>query len=149
MLRLLLLCLLSLSLISCATTGKKNVAGEDREPPPERQNTLPSSIAEQNKYISLANLSYLQQGKRYFHDGYYKKSMMLFLPLACDGNCEAQYAVGYMYYYGYGVTQDTDVGHFWIKRSAEQGYEPAQDALRLIEKNEVLKHKTKRIGTEF
>ncbi|MBX3709944.1 MAG: sel1 repeat family protein [Gammaproteobacteria bacterium] len=76
--------------------------------------------------------SELQQGKRYFHDGYYRRAMRQLLPLACDGNAEAQYAVGYMYYYGLGVAQDTDVGDFWIKRSANQGYAPAIQALHLI-----------------
>ena len=134
MLRGLLICLLSLSMIGCATTGKKQTI--DNDPEPKVGNTLPSTITEQNKFMIPANQSYLQQGKRYFHDGFYKRSMMLFLPLACDGNPEAQYAVGYMYYYGYGVTQDTDVGYFWIRRSAEQEYLPAVDALALIEKQD-------------
>lgn len=82
---------------------------------------------------SLYNESYLQQGKRYFQDGYYKRAMQDLLPLATDGNDEAQYAVGYMYYYGYGVAQDTQVGHFWIKRSAEKGFEPAKKALEMIQ----------------
>lgn len=76
--------------------------------------------------------SELQQGQRYFEQGYYKKAMQDLLPLACDGNPQAQYAVGYMYYYGYGVAQDTDVGYFWIKRSADQHYEPAVKAIRLM-----------------
>lgn len=75
----------------------------------------------------------LQQGKRYFEQGYYKRAMQELLPLACDGNPEAQYAVGYMYYYGYGVAQDTDVGYFWMKRAADQGYPPAIKALTMIE----------------
>ena len=81
---------------------------------------------------SPAVSSELAYGKRLFSDGYYKRAMHDLLPLACDGNAEAQYAVGYMYYYGYGVTQDTDVGSFWINRSAKQGYQPAQDALSMI-----------------
>ena len=79
----------------------------------------------------------LQQGKRSFENGYYKSAMRDLLPAAAGGNAEAQYAVGYMYYYGYGVTQDTDVGHFWIKRAANQHYMPAIKALELINKNQV------------
>ncbi|VVC75079.1 hypothetical protein AQUSIP_03550 [Aquicella siphonis] len=77
--------------------------------------------------------SELNQGKRYFEQGYYKRAMHELLPIACDGNAEAQYAVGYMYYYGLGVAQDTDVGHFWIMRSASKGYPPAIKALEMIE----------------
>lgn len=78
-------------------------------------------------------MSRLEQGKRDFNDGYFKSAMHELLPLACDGSAEAQYAVGYMYYYGYGVGQDTDVGYFWIKRSADKHYPPAQEALHMIE----------------
>lgn len=102
--RILLICLLSLSLTACASTH----------------------------YQSPAVSSELAYGKRLFNEGYYKRAMHDLLPLACDGNAEAQYAVGYMYYYGLGVTQDTDVGSFWIHRSASQGYKPAQDALEMI-----------------
>jgi TPR repeat protein len=77
--------------------------------------------------------SELQQGKRNFEQGYYRRAMSDLLPLACDGVPEAQYAVGYMYYYGYGVAQDTEVGYFWIKRSADQHYAPAVQALNVIE----------------
>ena len=82
--------------------------------------------------ISTKTASDLAQGKRYFVAGYYKRAMHQLLPLACDGNPEAQYAVGYMYYYGYGVTQDTDIGYFWIKRAADQHYPPAIQALTTI-----------------
>lgn len=77
--------------------------------------------------------SELEQGKRDFDGGYYQRAMRLLLPLACDGNAEAAYAVGYMYYYGYGVAQDTFVGTFWIIRSANQGFVPAKLALRSIQ----------------
>ena len=105
MMRLLLLSLLSLSLLACTTMKMK----------------------------SPADMSWLAQGKRDFENGYYKRAMQELLPLACDGNAEAQYAVGYMYYYGYGVSQDTEVGTFWIRRSAKQHYEPAMTALAMIE----------------
>lgn len=96
-----------------------------------------ASVAPTPTPISPRVQSELQQGKRYFEEGYYKKAMHLLLPLACGchGNAEAQYAVGYMYYYGYGVAQDTDVGYFWIQRSANQHYPPAQKALALITQN--------------
>ena len=76
--------------------------------------------------------SFLQQGKLDFDGGYYQRALHELLPIACDGNAEAQYAVGYMYYYGYGVAQDQYVGGFWIKRSAGQGYPPAIDAAKML-----------------
>lgn len=76
--------------------------------------------------------SYMQEAARLFKDGYYKKAKLMLYPLACDGLAQAEYALGYMYYYGYGVTQDTDVGYFWIKRAAAQNYPPAVKAASMI-----------------
>lgn len=80
--------------------------------------------------LTPAQSSELQQGEHYFNTGFYKHALRTLLPLACDGVAQAQYAVGYMYYYGYGVTQDTDVGRIWIERAAIQNYQPAKIALK-------------------
>ncbi len=60
--------------------------------------------------------------------------MQQLLPLACDGIPDAEYAVGYMYYYGLGVAQDTDVGYFWICRAAGKHYIVAVKALETIDR---------------
>ena len=109
MIRVLILCSLIFLLNACATSSK---------PMPH--------------HMSTESMSYLQQGERYFNEGYYKRAMHVLLPLACDGIAPAQYAVGYMYYYGLGVAQDTDVGYFWIKRAADQHYARAEQALDVI-----------------
>lgn len=109
--------LFSLSLMACATTHYK-------------------------PYDSPRTSSVLEQGKRDFNGGYYKSAKQELLPLACDGNAEAQYAVGYMYYYGYGVAQDTDVGFFWINRSANQAYPPAISARMMITQNAKMSRQT-------
>lgn len=74
----------------------------------------------------------LQQGRLNFEAGYYRKAFQQLLPLAAEGNREAQYAVGYLYYYGYGTSQDSDSGMFWIQRAAGQRYAPALRALQEI-----------------
>lgn len=112
MFRMLLLSLLACLLVACATT-----------------------------HLTPGQSSELAQGQRYFETGFYKHAMKELLPLACDGIAEAQYAVGYMYYYGFGVGQDTEVGRFWIERSASKGYEPARVALTRISQEEKAKPK--------
>jgi hypothetical protein len=77
----------------------------------------------------------LQRGKVNFESGYYREAFQQLLPLATEGNKEAQYAVGYMYYYGYGVSQDTETGIFWIKKSADQHYPQAMQALQAMPKS--------------
>lgn len=89
----------------------------------------------QTQSLSPAMMSQLALGKQMFQDGYYKRALQQLLPLAAEGSMEAQYAVGYMYYYGLGGPQDTESGYFWIKRSAEQNYQPAINALVIVEKD--------------
>lgn len=74
------------------------------------------------------------RGKYYFEDGNFKLAFKTLLPAAVSGNPQAEYAIGYMYFYGYGVPQDSDTGLFWMEKSAEQGYLPAIKALNLIKK---------------
>jgi len=48
------------------------------------------------------------------------------------GDTSAQYAVGYMNYYGLGVSEDRDLALNWFKLSAKYGYQPARQALRIL-----------------
>ena len=89
-----------------------------------------------NTYVQ----SELSQSQRYFDQGYYKRAMQQLIPLACNGNPQAQYAIGYMYYYGLGVTQDTDVGYRWMQQAADKGYRPAKNAMNSITSPDSLKH---------
>jgi TPR repeat protein len=73
-------------------------------------------------------------GKQQFNAGNYKGAFHQLLPVAVYGNKEAQYAVGYMYYYGVGTAQDEESGEFWMHKSAEQHYAPAENALKVIGK---------------
>lgn len=52
--------------------------------------------------------------------------------LAESGDPEAQYGVGYLYFYGIGVPQDHDTARYWIHRSMAAGYPPAIEAYRKI-----------------
>ncbi len=122
----LLLLLAAVMLTGCATNKKETPV--TTEPTPTQ--------ATQSKNMSPATLSQLEQGKRLFKDGFYKRAMEQLLPLAAEGNMEAQYAVGYMYYYGFGAAQDTASGHFWVQRAADQHYEPAIKALAIMHKQE-------------
>src|ERR1700722_13565206 len=63
----------------------------------------------------------LQQGKQAFYYQHYDEAFKLLLPLAEQGNPEAQYAVGYAYYYGKGVIESPEKGQYWINKSAQQG----------------------------
>jgi hypothetical protein len=77
----------------------------------------------------------VQSGKATFDEGNFKEAFAALLPLAVKCSAEAQYAVGYMYYYGLGVEAHKESGLFWITQSAQQMYRPAIKALKLIEKD--------------
>ncbi|MFT3742057.1 MAG: SPOR domain-containing protein [Gammaproteobacteria bacterium] len=51
---------------------------------------------------------------------------------ATAGDPNAQYALGYMYYYGKNVQQDTTSALNWIRRAAVQGQQQAIQALSLL-----------------
>lgn len=56
----------------------------------------------------------------------------LMLKEAGAGNIQAQYAVGYMYFYGQGVGIDYEKSLKWIRKAAEQGYAKAFKALAVV-----------------
>lgn len=49
-----------------------------------------------------------------------------------NGSADAQYALGYMYYYGIGTVKDRQTAELWIQRSAAQGQPLAKKAWSLI-----------------
>lgn len=48
------------------------------------------------------------------------------------GDPDAEYALGYLYYYGIGTTQDRQTGLLWIRKAAAQGQSVAQQALKAL-----------------
>lgn len=82
----------------------------------------------------------VQSGKVAFDSGNFKQAFIQLLPLAVKCSPEAQYAVGYMYYYGLGVEAHKESGLFWINQAAKQMYRPAIRALQIIDKDKAQSH---------
>lgn len=70
-----------------------------------------------------------ERGKQAYLDGRYSEAFELLLREAEDGNPDAQYTVGYMYYEGQGVNQDDQAALRWIRESASGGNRNAIEAL--------------------
>ncbi len=79
--------------------------------------------------------SQLLAGETAFKRQSYHDAFQQLMPLAKKGNADAQYAVGYMYYYGEGVAQDTHLARKWLQDSAKQGNPLAKQALRDLYRN--------------
>ena len=78
----------------------------------------------------------LEKGKQDFGRGDYKQAFRELLPLASEGSPEAEYAVGYMYYYGYGVAEDSETGIFWMQKAANQHSAKAISALEMLKQKD-------------
>jgi TPR repeat protein len=48
------------------------------------------------------------------------------------GDAAAQYSLGRMYEYGDGVEKDDGRALSWLRKAAQQGYEPAPDNLKVM-----------------
>lgn len=73
------------------------------------------------------------QGKTSFKNGNYPMAFNLLQQPAKAGLPEAQYALGYMYYYGRGVKSSVYLARYWIRKAALQKYPPAVKALAEID----------------
>ena len=65
----------------------------------------------------------------------YETSYKLFLPLAEQGDAEAQCNLGVMYYEGIGVPQYYEEAIKWYRLAAEQRHERAQFNLEMMHGN--------------
>lgn len=74
----------------------------------------------------------LAKAKQFFVDQNYELAFQSLLPLANQGDPDAQYGVGYLYYYGKGIPTDRVSGVKWIQKSAAQGFPNAVKALELL-----------------
>lgn len=77
----------------------------------------------------------LEAGKTSFQKGDYQAAFSALYPLAKEGNSEAQYAIGYILYYGKAGAVDREQGTYWIHQAALQGDPKAEQALGIIYAN--------------
>ena len=75
-----------------------------------------------------------QHGRQAFAAHRYVDAFDYLLVPAKHGDAYAQYAIGYMYYYGFGVPQDVVRARDWLVRSAKGHNHRAELALRHIDR---------------
>ena len=79
---------------------------------------------------AIASAFFLSAGQRAYERGDYITALNHFQPLAQkQGNADAQFYLGKMYHFGYGVSQDEPLAAKWITLAAEQGQAAAQNEL--------------------
>lgn len=77
------------------------------------------------------NADLLLIGESNFQNQNYNAAFPPLLHLAKSGNCDAQYAVGYMYYYGKGIVENHQCAQMWINKAAQCGQPLAIKALEV------------------
>lgn len=77
----------------------------------------------------------LREGINSFRVEDYRRAFVRLKPLAERGMPDAQYAVGYMYYYGRGVVEDRKKAWFWINAAANLGQPDAKVAIQILDGN--------------
>ena len=79
--------------------------------------------------IFAAQADVLEDGKAAYEAKDYEKAAATFLPLAQEGDAEAQSYMGYMAEYGLGRKVDKVEAFKWYEKSASQGYDYSQQNL--------------------
>ncbi len=75
----------------------------------------------------------LREGIRDFQIQNYRQAFIRLKPEADKGQRDAEYAVGYMYYYGQGVVENRKKAWYWISCAARAGQADAMEAARILE----------------
>lgn len=83
---------------------------------------------------SCASKLNLEQGIASFRVQNYRDAFIRLKPEANRAQPDAQYAIGYMYYYGQGVVEDKKQAWLWINRAAALGQPEALTAVKLLSK---------------
>ena len=81
--------------------------------------------------VSVTSIAHANIDEAYstLEKGNYTQAFGMFKHYAEQGDAEAQYVLGMLYYDGKGVNQDFQLSAKWIRKAAEQGRADAQVAL--------------------
>ena len=80
----------------------------------------------------VATVSQIDEAKRAFSQKNYTLAASLLEPMATEGDGNAQYALGYLYFNGMGVPRDKAKAIRWFRESASKGNKNAIEAIRMI-----------------
>ena len=84
---------------------------------------------------NMARADDLDDALAALNNGDYATAFKLLKPLAEQGNADAQYNLGLMYYHGEGVRKDDKEAVKWLRKAADQGFAIAQHNLGVMYQN--------------
>ena len=68
----------------------------------------------------------INEANNAFNNGQYTNAYKAYRKLADQGNADAQYRLGQMYYDGKGLPQNFSKAVIWLQQAAENGHVPVQ-----------------------
>lgn len=74
----------------------------------------------------------LEVAKRHFENKSFELAISELKNLAAKGEPEAQYMLGYMYFYGQGVDPDREQAYLWFEKAAAKNHRSSQIALSTV-----------------
>jgi len=86
----------------------------------------------------LAIAGSLKDAKEAYDRGDHTTAVRLYMPLAEQGDAEAQHAIGYMYRTGEGVPKDLVKAYMWLTLAISQFHELDTARRTLVESNRIL-----------
>ncbi len=89
-----------------------------------------AEVKPDNEYVSSS--AQFMKAKAAYLANDFAVAFPLMLKEAGAGNSDAQYAVGYMYFYGQGIGVDFQESLNWIRKAAELGNKKAFKALAIV-----------------
>ena len=94
-----------------------------------RATTLLAGVMLALALFGSARAGPFEDGQAASKRGDYAEALLLWRPLAEQGEAKAQFSLGSMYDEGKGVPQDFDQAATWFRKAADQGYAAAQNGL--------------------
>ena len=79
--------------------------------------------------VSYPAFAGYDEAQRAYENGDYISAFKGFLPLAEQGDVDAQFKLGYMYDFALGMPQDLEKGEYWYQKAAENGHIVAMNNL--------------------
>lgn len=75
---------------------------------------------------SVENNNSYDYGFKMYKSGYYQKALEIWMPLANDGNVEAQHMIGMIYVSDQSAMKDYSKAMIWFRKAAQHGYVSSQ-----------------------
>ena len=95
---------------------------------------IPGQLAEDvpNPVSDFTEKDNYKLGLRWYQQGQYDIAKKMWKPMAESGDCDAEYAIGLLYFNGLGVRKNRDTALEWWERAAKQAQPQALNSLGIV-----------------